>query len=132
MGEQIKISSLAEELIRLSGVVPYKDIDIVFTGLRPGEKLHEELVYDSEGITPSSHEKIFVAQSCPNISGNINDLLDQLSVACRTANLRNAMPIISAIVPEYKSSSSKLHESILKQKYINSKLIHAPKRIVVQ
>jgi FlaA1/EpsC-like NDP-sugar epimerase len=60
MGEPVRILSLAENIIRLSGYVPYDDVDIVFTGLRPGEKLHEELSYSDEELRATSHEKIFL------------------------------------------------------------------------
>jgi FlaA1/EpsC-like NDP-sugar epimerase len=63
MGEPVKISDLAERLIILSGQRPYKDIDIVFTGLRPGEKLYEELFYENEVHIPTRRKKIFLAQS---------------------------------------------------------------------
>ena len=63
MGEAVKIRSLAEELIKLSGLQPHEDIEIVYTGLRPGEKLYEELLLDDEGVLPTSHNKICIAQS---------------------------------------------------------------------
>lgn len=79
MGEPVKIVKLAEEMIRLSNLEPYKDIQIVFTGLRPGEKLYEELLLEEEGATKTSHEKIWVAKqidlSNDKILGVINKLL---------------------------------------------------------
>jgi FlaA1/EpsC-like NDP-sugar epimerase len=60
MGEPVRILSLAENIIRLSGYVPYEDIEIVFTGLRPGEKLHEELSYRDEALQKTKHDKIFL------------------------------------------------------------------------
>ncbi len=63
MGKPIKIAFLAEQMVRLSGKEPGKDIDIVFTGLRPGEKLEEELFYPDEMLTATGYEKIFLANS---------------------------------------------------------------------
>lgn len=62
MGKPVKILDLAENLIRLSGFKPYKDIDIQFTGLRPGEKLFEELLMDEEGLDATSHNMIYVGK----------------------------------------------------------------------
>lgn len=62
MGEPVKILTLAENLIRLSGLEPYKDIDIVFTGLRPGEKLYEELLMNEEGLASTQNKQIYVGK----------------------------------------------------------------------
>lgn len=63
MGQPVKIVHLAEQIIRLSGKTPYKDIDIIFTGLRPGEKLFEELFHENENLQKTEKEKILIAQS---------------------------------------------------------------------
>ncbi|WP_281885448.1 nucleoside-diphosphate sugar epimerase/dehydratase [Paenibacillus sp. YYML68] len=62
MGEPVKIVQLAEDLIRLSGFTPYDDIEIEFTGMRPGEKLYEELLTDEEGLGSTKHDRIFVGK----------------------------------------------------------------------
>ena len=63
MGEPVKIVELAEELISIQGLVPYRDIDIEFTGVRPGEKIFEELLTAEEGTVASKHEKVFIARN---------------------------------------------------------------------
>jgi len=77
MGKPVKILDLAENLIRLSGYTPYRDIDIVETGLRPGEKLYEELLIASRNVTKTENDKIFVEQ-LPAITRE--ELLDKLEV----------------------------------------------------
>lgn len=62
MGDPVKVLTLAENMIRLSGLVPYKDINIKFTGLRPGEKIYEELLMDEEGIAETRNKKIFIGK----------------------------------------------------------------------
>ncbi len=77
MGEPVKITTLAENLIRMYGKVPYKDVPIKFTGLRPGEKLYEELLMDEEGLKSTDNKKIFIGNQ---IDINEQDLLEKLDV----------------------------------------------------
>ena len=78
MGEPVMIVRVAEELIRLHGLEPYKDIDIRFTGLRPGEKLFEEILTAEEGTDASCHEKIFVARGSKKFTlAEMNLILDE-------------------------------------------------------
>ena len=65
MGQPVKISDMAETLIRLHGYEPYKDIDIQYTGIRPGEKLYEELFYDPSHVDTTGHSKIFKTKLTP-------------------------------------------------------------------
>src|SRR5260370_25549301 len=65
MGQQIRITDMARNLIRLSGLEPDQDIPVIYTGLRPGEKLFEELMLDGEDIKPTSHPKIRVLDGGP-------------------------------------------------------------------
>jgi FlaA1/EpsC-like NDP-sugar epimerase len=79
MGEPVKIKQMAETLIRLNNLVPYEDIDIVFSGLRPGEKLFEELLTAEEGTDLTTHEKIYIAKNSSNYdSDKIAGLMAQL------------------------------------------------------
>lgn len=102
MGEPVKILELAEEMIRLSGLLPYKDIDIQFSGLRPGEKLYEELLLDLEGLKPTHHPKIRIAA----VSGIKNHLvfLNKLSQLFSLANANkndDIYHLFKEIIPEY-------------------------------
>lgn len=81
MGEPVKILTLAENLIRLSGLEPYKDIDIIETGLRPGEKLYEELLMSSETLLATKNKKIFIEEQRPIDVDEIMDKLTQLGNA---------------------------------------------------
>jgi FlaA1/EpsC-like NDP-sugar epimerase len=77
MGESVRIVDLAQDLVRLSGLEP-DDIEIVFTGLRPGEKLYEELYFDDEEMLPTPHPKLFVAYHRPYHLPEVNRLIDAL------------------------------------------------------
>jgi FlaA1/EpsC-like NDP-sugar epimerase len=103
MGEPVRIVQLAEDLIRLSGLTPYKDIDLVFTGLRPGEKLHEELLLNEEGVMPTSHEKICVARASRHNLTELNMELDQLDYACTAMDSDQVLKLIRTLVPTYHS-----------------------------
>ena len=78
MGEPVKIYDLAENLIKLSGFEPHKDIAIEVTGLRPGEKLYEELLMSEEGLTETKHKKIFIGKPGEFEIGDIREKIDEL------------------------------------------------------
>jgi len=82
MGEPVKIDKLARDLIRLSGFEPDVDIKIVYTGLRSGEKLYEELLMEEEGLTETIHDKIHIARPMDLTMEELNEKLDILSRAC--------------------------------------------------
>jgi len=101
MGEPIRIINLAEDLIRLSGLIPYEDIEIKFTGLRPGEKLYEELLLSEEDITQTSHSKIFIGKP---IFSDLNYLIHHLEVLRGVVNRGEDEDIrqsLKNLVPEY-------------------------------
>lgn len=101
MGEPVRILDLAEEVIRLSGFVPYEEIDIVFTGLRPGEKLFEELLIDGEGIKPTRHDKIKVIAAMDSDLGAVERQLGVLFSLARNADISGIVNQLRAIVPEF-------------------------------
>ncbi len=101
MGQPVKIVDLARALIKLSGFDPDKDIDIQFVGLRPGEKLYEELLMDEEGIESTTHEKIFVGKPLNKEYNGLLVELNHLKWSLRKDNesLKN---LLKQIVPTYK------------------------------
>ncbi len=101
MGEPVKIVDLAEELIRLSGFEPHKEIEIVFTGLRPGEKLYEELLTAGEGVRPTTHQNICVARSIPVDWELISLQVENLYQYVRNIELDGVRKVLCEIVPEY-------------------------------
>ncbi|PLX86058.1 MAG: nucleoside-diphosphate sugar epimerase [Desulfuromonas sp.] len=108
MGEPVKIVQMAEEMIRLSGFRSYEDIDIVFTGLRPGEKLYEELVGAGEGVLPTDHEKIRVVRATSHSSALLGGLLERLDRAIQLMDREEVLNVLEEIVPEYQPERDRL------------------------
>lgn len=104
MGQPVKIHYLAEQMIRLSGKTPGKDIQIVYTGLRPGEKLYEELFYDQEDLTGTGHDKILLARSREVDWGYLNETIDGMEKACRDYDEAQLLPLLKNLVPEMGES----------------------------
>jgi len=105
MGEPVKIVNLAEELIKLHGLEPYKDIEIIFTGLRPGEKLFEELLTAEEGTEKTYHEKIFIAKISKNISKDeLETFLKQLSDILEKSP-EKIKDLLKRYIPFYKDNN---------------------------
>lgn len=106
MGKSVKIVELAKKMIRLSGLVPHQDIAIEFSGLRPGEKLYEELLNDLENTMPTHHEKIMVAQVREYHFQTINEHIRELiKLSCEYKD-RQVVVKMKEIVPEFKSNNS--------------------------
>lgn len=106
MGEPIKIRYLAEQMIRLAGKEPGKDIQIVYTGLRPGEKLFEELFHTAEKLIATTHEKLFKAHVRRMDNVLLNDLMQQLLTACNQNLDDELFAILQRLVPEFKRSKA--------------------------
>lgn len=106
MGEPVKIIDLARRMIKLSGFEPDIDIKIIFSGLRPGEKLYEELLTDHARNLPTPNEKIMVSKDPDMDYEDINRLVMALSEALRKKEKFEVVKILKNIVPEFKSNNS--------------------------
>jgi len=107
MGEPVKIIDLANKMIRLSGFVPDKDIKIKITGLRPGEKLYEELLADKENTLPTYNEKILIAKSSFHFDNSKRILLNNLFEHIDNYDDQKSIKTIKELVPEYKKEELK-------------------------
>ena len=101
MGTPIKIIDMARDLIRLSGFMPDEDIKIEYIGLRPGEKLYEELITEGEGIVPTSHEKIMALKGAECNLGILNGNIDELTALSDGQDQDRIKRMLKKIVPEY-------------------------------
>ena len=106
MGEPVKIVDLARKMILLSGKEPGVDIEIVFTGLRPGEKLYEELLNDSENVMPTYHDKIMIARVREYDFLAINDKINKLVASARRHYTLETVAQMKELVPEFTSNNS--------------------------
>lgn len=102
MGEPVRIAELAEELIRLSGLEPGTDIEVVYSGVRPGEKLFEELSFDAERMTKTRHSKIFVGKLEPAQLAVVEDALARLRVVTDGCSREDVRRALSKVVPEMR------------------------------
>ena len=102
MGEPVKILELAETMIRISGLRPYVDIDIVETGLRPGEKLYEELLLRTENLDKTPNEMIFIERDRPHSLKDVEAKLEILKKAVDTGDDARVREALMEIVPEFK------------------------------
>ena len=102
MGEPVRIDYLAEQVIRLSGKEPGKDIEIQYVGLRPGEKLYEELFYDDEIKEKTRNDKVFRARHARTDWRRIRQVVDRLEQSLATAGDHEIKRMLAEIVPQYK------------------------------
>ncbi|HEU4903906.1 MAG TPA: nucleoside-diphosphate sugar epimerase/dehydratase, partial [Flavisolibacter sp.] len=106
MGRSVKIIDLAKKMIQLAGLIPEQDIKIIYTGLRPGEKLYEELLNKEERTLPTHHEKIKIAQVIPCQAKTLFDIEDLIGIGMQGDN-NKLVQKMKELVPEFRSSNSK-------------------------
>lgn len=109
MGESVKIVDLAERMIKLSGFEPGKDIEIKFTGLRPGEKLYEELLSNAENTLPTHHPKILIGK-VRELEESINQKIENVISLANQQKNKEVVLLMKEIVPEFKSNNSVFNE----------------------
>jgi len=101
MGKPVKIYQLAKDLIQLSGLTPDVDIKIEFTGLRPGEKLYEEVLMSEEGLCKTAHDKIFIAKPGDYDFDQLKCELAGLDALCESGKSAKVIDKIQELVPTY-------------------------------
>ncbi|MGY3055209.1 FlaA1/EpsC-like NDP-sugar epimerase [Pedobacter sp. UYEF25] len=110
MGKSVKIVELAKKMIRLAGLEPNIDINIVFSGLRPGEKLYEELLNDNENVMPTHHEKIMIGKVREYVFDEVEKQIHELIYAAKNHKDRQVVIHMKKIVPEFISKNSVFEE----------------------
>jgi FlaA1/EpsC-like NDP-sugar epimerase len=110
MGKPVKIIDLAKTMIRLAGLIPYQDIKIEFTGLRPGEKLFEELLNDNENTMPTHHEKIMIGKVREYLFNEIENQIYDLIYHAKNNDDQLVVKTMKQIVHEFKSKNSVFEE----------------------
>lgn len=100
MGEPVRILDLAEDMIRLSGLEPYQDVDIVFSGVRPGEKLFEELEISGENLLKTKHPKVFIGKIATYSSEQIDTMVTEFGQAVDDADAARIRSLINQFLPE--------------------------------
>ena len=106
MGDPVKIVDLAERMIRLAGYTPNEDIKIEFIGLRPGEKLYEEVLSNEENTEPTRHDKIRVARVREYKRKEVLEAYDKLAGLALAVKAEDSVRLMKQVVPEFKSKNS--------------------------
>lgn len=110
MGESVKIANLAKRMIELAGLTVGKDIEIAFTGLRPGEKLFEEVLSDNENTLPTEHDRIRIAKVREYDYNDAQKVASELEDLSRKVEIPNMVRLMKRTVPEFKSKNSQFEE----------------------
>ena len=105
MGTPVRIADLARRMIRLAGFEPGRDIQIEYTGLRPGEKLYEEVLANEENTLPSFHSRIRIAKVREYQFKDVDGVLHRMVQLARDVNIPAMIDLMKATVPEYKCST---------------------------
>ncbi len=123
MGQPVRIVELAQKMIRLSGFQPDKEIKIVFTGLRPGEKLFEELLSSNENTLPTHHPRIMIAKVRPAKFETISKNIKQLQEIWKTNDNFKIVALLKTIAPDFRSNNSIYEVLDLPEKNTKSEII---------
>jgi FlaA1/EpsC-like NDP-sugar epimerase len=114
MGEPVRIMDLARSLIELSGFEPGKDIEIKVTGIRPGEKLYEELLTAEEGVTATTHERIYVAKRGKIDAEKIEErIIGRIVNGTLPQNEADALKMIQEFLPEFRADARVKQEKVI-------------------
>jgi O-antigen biosynthesis protein WbqV len=108
MGKPVKIVELARQMIRLAGLTPERDVEIRFTGLRPGEKLHEELFHGKEPPVPTGFPGLLMAAPRTADPAIVGRAIDEIALACRGGQARLALTLLGRLVPEFEHNAEGL------------------------
>ncbi|HET6609123.1 MAG TPA: nucleoside-diphosphate sugar epimerase/dehydratase [Rhodopila sp.] len=106
MGEPVKIVDLARQMIRLAGLQPDHDIEIRFTGLRPGEKLYEEMFHGKEPPVPTGYAGLLMASPRTADPAIVARAIDEIGSACRGNQIRLALTLLSRLIPEFEHNAN--------------------------
>ncbi len=110
MGESVKITHLATRMIELAGLVPGKDVSIEYTGLRPGEKLYEEVLSNTENTIPTNHNRIRIAKVREYDYNDALSAVERLEELSRAVEIPDMVRLMKVVVPEFKSQNSKFEK----------------------
>lgn len=113
MGESIKIKFLAEQMIQLSGLKIGEDISIAYTGLRPGEKLYEELFHANEELVATGHAKTLLASFRPTDWNKLTNIISEMQIACDENDVNKLYDLLGEIVPEWERGKQAAPEAEL-------------------
>ena len=109
MGEPVRIADMARDLIELSGLEVGRDVEIIYTGTRPGEKLFEELFIPGERYEPTHHQKILLARNASAfVPQNLEAVLERLETAARENSRPMALQCLQELVPEFQPDEQRL------------------------